>query len=372
MGVGGGVHRKSKSVASIDSLSTIDQLREDTPPVAPLKINKINQNSNSSNNSNNNTPMRNSSNATMRSGYVPNPSRYVYNHPNQFNKPEYTTNPVPLPSPPPEVEEDGRGIGTREERGRPPLPMIKVQRDRPKEPPVIAIVEAPVEGSSRGSGRSATPPGVPSINVTPIPTISLPGDEDNKGKKNIPTINVPGISISVEDTSASRSPPRTSPPQPSHQQQQSRRPLPTPNASPFRKTPSTYSTTGRPSAACTTCYQHISGRIVSALGSRFHPECFRCYHCGEKLEHVGFFPEPEKNRAARAQAVGARVEDMEKRFFCHLDFHELFSPRCKNCQTPIEGEVVVACGETWHVGHFFCAECGDVSFYFRILNLAEN
>jgi hypothetical protein len=24
--------------------------------------------------------------------------------------------------------------------------------------------------------------------------------------------------------------------------------------------------------------------------------------------------------------------------------------------------VVVACGAEWHVGHFFCAECGDVRF----------
>jgi hypothetical protein len=23
--------------------------------------------------------------------------------------------------------------------------------------------------------------------------------------------------------------------------------------------------------------------------------------------------------------------------------------------------VVVACGAEWHVGHFFCAQCGDVS-----------
>jgi len=357
-------HRKTKSAASIDSQSTIEQLRATTPPVAPLKINKINSSS-----SNNSTPVRNSSNAQVRSGYVSSPSRHVYNHPNQFSKPEYTTNPVPLPSPPPEAEEEGRGIGTREERGRPPVPMIRIQREKPREPPVIAIVDAPVENLGRRFGRSATPPVVPSINISgppAIPTIVLPDVGEDRGKRNIPTISAPEISICVEDTSApaAPAPPRTAPAPSSYnqkQQQQSRRPLPTPNASPFRKTPSTYSTTGRPNAACTTCYQHISGRIVSALGSRFHPECFRCYHCAEKLEHVGFFPEPEQNRAARAQVAGAKAEDMDKRFYCHLDFHELFSPRCKNCQTPIEGEVVVACGETWHVGHFFCAECGDVS-----------
>jgi hypothetical protein len=53
--------------------------------------------------------------------------------------------------------------------------------------------------------------------------------------------------------------------------------------------------------------------------------------------------------------------DESLRFYCHLDFHEFFSPRCKSCKTPIEGEVIVACGAEWHSGHFFCAQCGDVS-----------
>lgn len=99
---------------------------------------------------------------------------------------------------------------------------------------------------------------------------------------------------------------------------------------------------------------------------------------------MAFYPEPEKKHAERVDRIQARqrgedlpmldshptYEDMQRlehedgfdqslRFFCHLDFHELFSPRCKSCKTPIEGEVVVACGAEWHVGHFFCAQCGD-------------
>jgi hypothetical protein len=31
--------------------------------------------------------------------------------------------------------------------------------------------------------------------------------------------------------------------------------------------------------------------------------------------------------------------------------------------------VVVACGAEWHVGHFFCAECGDVSSIFPSFTL---
>ncbi|KAG4219010.1 hypothetical protein PC116_g32510, partial [Phytophthora cactorum] len=51
--------------------------------------------------------------------------------------------------------------------------------------------------------------------------------------------------------------------------------------------------------------------------------------------------------------------DERLRFYCHLDWHELFAPRCKHCKTPILGEHVVALGAHWHYGHFFCAECGD-------------
>ncbi|KAI4130291.1 MAG: hypothetical protein LQ347_003446, partial [Umbilicaria vellea] len=104
--------------------------------------------------------------------------------------------------------------------------------------------------------------------------------------------------------------------------------------------------------------------------------------CGELLECVAFYPEPDHFRSGRVARIRARaggeemapthdthIEDSHPseeedgdeslRFYCHLDFHELFSPRCRSCKTPIEGEVVVACGGEWHVGHFFCAECGD-------------
>ncbi|KAJ4354571.1 uncharacterized protein N0V89_006308 [Didymosphaeria variabile] len=102
------------------------------------------------------------------------------------------------------------------------------------------------------------------------------------------------------------------------------------------------------------------------------------------LECVAFYPEPSLKHAERVSRIRTRqrgedlpmldshptYEDMQRlesedghdeslRFYCHLDFHELFSPRCKSCKTPIEGEVVVACGAEWHVGHFFCAQCGD-------------
>ena len=132
----------------------------------------------------------------------------------------------------------------------------------------------------------------------------------------------------------------------------------------------------RSTAQCSACALPIAGRIVSAISQRFHPQCFKCFHCAEPLECVAFFPEPDNKRVERLARIQARMDghnlpddkpgesaiedgDDSLRFYCHLDFHELFSPRCRSCKTPIESEVVVACGGTWHVGHFFCAECGD-------------
>lgn len=167
------------------------------------------------------------------------------------------------------------------------------------------------------------------------------------------------------------------------------RPLPNPGRIPFRpylrhatttpavSAPHWTPATRRATALCAYCARPIAGRIVSAAGSRFHPDCFVCHHCGEGLECVAFYPEPDDKRSERVDRIrrhmtggdyptceGVTEEndgDEGLRFYCHLDFHEFFSPRCKSCKTPIEGEVVVACGAEWHVGHFFCAQCGDVS-----------
>ncbi|KAI6806063.1 hypothetical protein KC342_g19002, partial [Hortaea werneckii] len=137
-------------------------------------------------------------------------------------------------------------------------------------------------------------------------------------------------------------------------------------------------------ALCAHCALPITGRILSAAGERFHPTCFICYQCHTNLELVAFYPEPEPKRHDRLSRIHARQAglppplpsdsttpdeaahleltdgiDESPRFYCHLDYHELFSPRCKTCRTPIESRVVVACGNAYHEGHFFCAACGD-------------
>jgi hypothetical protein len=55
---------------------------------------------------------------------------------------------------------------------------------------------------------------------------------------------------------------------------------------------------------CGGCNGSIVGRIVSAMGSRWHPACFRCTVCNELLEHVSSY-------------------EHEGRPYCHLDYHEV-------------------------------------------------
>lgn len=228
--------------------------------------------------------------------------------------------------------------------------------------PTINVPDPPAIYVDRTPSHPTVNVPIPSIDVSPIPSISVAAP------------SVPSISVSDDVP-----PPRALPtPKPSSRPSPFKRPLPhhsstapvissTPHWSPFHS---------RPTAQCAACALPIAGRIVSAASQRFHPGCFNCHHCSTLLEHVAFFPEPPTSRDARLARIETRTSDHSApdfidgntaiddgdsglRFFCHLDFHELFSPRCRSCKTPIEGEVVVACGGEWHKGHFFCAECGD-------------
>ncbi|KAL4953901.1 hypothetical protein BDW69DRAFT_164264 [Aspergillus filifer] len=292
------------------------------------------------------------------------------NPPTQSRNAEYKTN---APSPPAAGPENGAAVPTkdgkeirsddiraatskrRSDRSS-KLPMPTAVSDRTGRPIVsfdptwkpteaqrppkreIPEIQVPERDSSPPAIRISEPPSVPVIN--------LPDEKE-------PTIAE--MSTSKGSRPTPQKPPTTSP--------SKERMKPT---SGFRRLMpsqdcwmSTYSRAGVPTATCEICALPISGKVVTAAGTRFHPECFTCSHCHTALECVAFYQEPEAKRNERLADPMADEEDQCPRFYCHLDFHELFSPRCKSCKTPIEGEVVVACGAEWHVGHFFCAECGD-------------
>ncbi|KAH7095767.1 hypothetical protein FB567DRAFT_486478 [Paraphoma chrysanthemicola] len=295
----------------------------------------------------------------------PTPTIHVYQAPSVHSQPA-SAPPIPTISvsetPSISVSAPGSGRGAK-------VPSIGITPPIPS----ISVSESPAPGR----GREAK---APSISVTPdIPVISVnDAPAPSRGQK----FNAPSISVTPSVPSINVNGPGSS-----------TRPLPDPRnhtSKPFgRAGPTTNRTHWTPTnvrtgALCTQCALPIAGRIVSAAGSRFHPECFVCYQCGEHLECVAFYPEPDNKHAERKERIRARQcgedipflpthttpddmarlehedgTDESQRFFCHLDFHEMFSPRCKSCKTPIEGEVIVACGAEWHAGHFFCAQCGD-------------
>ncbi|CAK4031182.1 LIM domain-containing [Lecanosticta acicola] len=263
----------------------------------------------------------------------------------------------------------------------------RAESERPKPAKSATFPYMPPQASSR---RAPAPQiNIEDVGVPPIPTISLPDEhsipsislpEDEPQSRGGPAIpsSAPAINVSGPDEVSSPS-----------KGKGSQRPLPSPRPPPRhaatapipigKSTPHYTPSIRQSGALCAHCALPIAGRILSAAGERFHPGCFVCHECNTNLEHVAFYPEPEKQRAERLERIHARQTgaefvlpegmtdeqafhhdgDATRRFYCHLDFHELFSPRCKSCKTPIEGEVIVACGAEWHVGHFFCAQCGD-------------
>jgi hypothetical protein len=78
----------------------------------------------------------------------------------------------------------------------------------------------------------------------------------------VPTINAP--SINVPSINAPSSPDPPSKPERSWQNIHTR-------------------TISSPALLCAICNRPISGRIVTAIGHRFHPECFRCATCSTEL-----------------------------------------------------------------------------------------
>jgi hypothetical protein len=262
---------------------------------------------------------------------------------------------------------DGRFSINQTSKSLPPHPPTKDLCSTPL--PTIHLPDPP---AIQVNGAATT--SIPMITISPttVPTIVFPGTPmiSVSGPTPIPTIN-------INDTSSNR--PGSS------------RPLPNPKSSFSRPLPHHYATDpgamsrrhwspavgNRATATCHQCELPIEGRVVAlkSLYQRFHPHCFICYTCGTGLEALEISPEPEEMRAERLsriqrRAQGEQLEEIEGqtiaddgderlRFYCHLDWHEQFAPRCKHCKTPIIGEHAVALGAHWHYGHFFCAECGD-------------
>lgn len=211
--------------------------------------------------------------------------------------------------------------------------------------PPAAIPRPSSRARSRSQSPSRSPVNIPIVQVpdndpppspVQVPVIHIPGEPDLPSAPPIPVIKVPGddasslpsVSISTPESRTSASVPiiledLANAPSPT------KRGLPrapasssstsasTPNKSPsiVANSPSGHNLSETSSTksnlrsrggglVCGGCGEGIVGRIVSAMGVRWHPQCFRCCTCGEHLEHVSSYEHDGKP-------------------YCHLDYHEV-------------------------------------------------
>ncbi|XP_065322948.1 LIM and senescent cell antigen-like-containing domain protein 1 isoform X2 [Gordionus sp. m RMFG-2023] len=154
---------------------------------------------------------------------------------------------------------------------------------------------------------------------------------------------------------------------------------------------------------CSSCGEFIVGRVIKAMNSNWHPECFTCNNCQLLLADVGFVK--IGNKALCKECSNKEKIDGQRKMTCHkcksiIDepfllyqnepyhpYHfncksceielnadareyktELYClkcydrlgaiPICGACRRPIEeARVVRALGKTWHPHHFVCGKC---------------
>ncbi|XP_048882526.1 zyxin isoform X2 [Brienomyrus brachyistius] len=97
---------------------------------------------------------------------------------------------------------------------------------------------------------------------------------------------------------------------------------------------------------CARCGEHVTDRVLKAVGQSFHAHCFRCSTCDCSLEGAPF------------------ITDDDSRPYCVSDYHRRFSPVCVSCKEPIvpdpgseETVRVVALDKNFHLKCYRCEDC---------------
>ena len=167
------------------------------------------------------------------------------------------------------------------------------------------VINVPVDRSSSKASSQQTPvihvqeeeeahTPVPQI-VVDVPGISFSGPEDGGG---------PSISVSAAPDDNPQPRPKSQPAPKVSTPQHRARSVPA-----FATVGgNTAATRNQRGLSCGGCGGSIMGRIVNAMGARWHPECFRCTTCDTLLEHVSSYEHDGKP-------------------YCHLDYHEVRKPR---------------------------------------------
>lgn len=95
---------------------------------------------------------------------------------------------------------------------------------------------------------------------------------------------------------------------------------------------------------CKGCKNFIKGRVIKALSSNWHPECFRCSSCSIVLTDFSFI----KN----SQRAFCRDCNMKEKL------KKAVTITCYKCSVPIDEEFIRYNGEVYHSYHFSCKSCG--------------
>lgn len=90
---------------------------------------------------------------------------------------------------------------------------------------------------------------------------------------------------------------------------------------------------------CVSCGEKVMGGLRAA-GGMWHPDCFKCFACGDKLGAGVSFRKGEDGK-----------------IYCSGCSLKLLSPKCKVCGDPIQGEMIKAMDFNFHRKCFNCQEC---------------
>lgn len=92
---------------------------------------------------------------------------------------------------------------------------------------------------------------------------------------------------------------------------------------------------------CAKCGDMIIGQILNAIGRTYHPEHFVCACCSQPFDQGKFI-----------------IHEGEP--YCHVDYYELFSNKCKTCNEPIKDKFITVEDYHFHPEHFVCETCGKL------------
>uniref|UniRef100_A0A8C8ZX84 Transforming growth factor beta-1-induced transcript 1 protein n=1 Tax=Prolemur simus TaxID=1328070 RepID=A0A8C8ZX84_PROSS len=131
------------------------------------------------------------------------------------------------------------------------------------------------------------------------------------------------------------------------------------------------------SPRCGFCNQPIRHKMVTALGTHWHPEHFCCVSCREPFGDEGFHEREGRPYCRRdflqlfappavaaslpqecfAPFSGGSFFEHEGRPLCESHFHARRGSLCATCGLPVTGRCVSALGRRFHPDHFTCTFC---------------